>query len=123
MKKNAPNNVRFIGYVDDQDLPSLYFHSKAFIYPSFEEGFGLQLVESIKMGRPVVYARGSSLEEIYGTSKFSFDPMSVESLVAQLKGLEDNYLEAVAWANKRQSYFDWSKTITETIKVYESTLL
>lgn len=121
--KDAPSNVKFIGYVEEKDLPSLYHYSKGFVYPSFSEGFGLQLVESMSLGRPAVYANTSSLPEVYGSEIWGFDPKSKEDLVKKLRYLDANYEQAVEYVQSRKNFFSWKKTIQETIKVYESILL
>lgn len=119
----APSNVVFLGYVDDRYLPSLYSHSKAFVYASFEEGFGLQLVESMRLDRPAVYSNTSCLSEVYGSEDYSFCPDSVESLVNALKKIDNEYDKAVMYVRERKLFFSWNKTVNETIKVYEKSLL
>ncbi|MFQ5906491.1 MAG: glycosyltransferase family 4 protein, partial [bacterium] len=46
--------VFFIGYVPDEDLPSLYNLANVVAYPSLYEGFGLPVVEAMACGRPVL---------------------------------------------------------------------
>jgi glycosyltransferase involved in cell wall biosynthesis len=64
--ENHPFRARIIrlGYVDFADLPILYTHSKALIYPSEYEGFGLPIIEALACGTPVIAAKNSSLVEI-----------------------------------------------------------
>ena len=52
--------------VPDDDLPSLYRMADAFVYPSRYEGFGIPIIEAIRLGLPVVACKGSCLEEAGG---------------------------------------------------------
>ncbi|PSR12083.1 MAG: hypothetical protein DA408_14380 [Bacteroidetes bacterium] len=63
---NHPFKTRIqrLGYVKFTDLPILYTHSQALIYPSEYEGFGLPIIEALACGTPVIAAQNSSLAEI-----------------------------------------------------------
>lgn len=120
LKKDAPKNITFLGYVDEEFLPTLYFYSKAFLYPSFQEGFGLQIVEALQMEKPVVYANSSSLPEIYGNDDYGFNPNSVDDAIAKIIHLDNTYAKAVNHARTRKLAFSWDKTIDQTIALYKS---
>lgn len=119
---SVPNNVQCLGYVEEKYLPSLYAHSTCLLYPSFHEGFGLQLVESLQMGRPALYANTTSLPEIYGTMEYGFSPDSVDELLASIARLEKDYSKALHYAQSRKLFFSWGKTIDKTMALYESVL-
>ncbi len=51
-----------LGYVDDADLPALYSAAEALVYPSFDEGFGLPIVEARACGCPVVTSSPTAWE-------------------------------------------------------------
>ena len=48
--------VRFLGYVPDEELPALYSSADVFILPSTYEGFGLVVLEAVACGTPVLGA-------------------------------------------------------------------
>ena len=59
---NAPPNVRFLGHVPDDELPSLLAEARAMIVPA-EEDFGITMVEAMAAGTPVVaLARGGAVD-------------------------------------------------------------
>ena len=51
--------VRFVGYVNDKDLPELYSNAALFLFPSITEGFGIPPLEAMRCAIPVVAARSS----------------------------------------------------------------
>ncbi len=57
-------NVTFAHNVSDTDLAMLFARHQATIYPSYEEGFGLPVLESLWQGLPCLCHSGSSLAEI-----------------------------------------------------------
>ena len=72
--------IHVTGFVDDDDLPSLYHHARAFVFPSKYEGFGIPPVEALAAGCPVVCSDAASLPEIVGDAAVYFKSESVESL-------------------------------------------
>lgn len=57
----APDNVEFVGHVDDDRLVPLMQRCRALVFPSRDD-FGLIPVEAMACGRPVIaYADGGSL--------------------------------------------------------------
>jgi len=114
-------NIYFLGYVSQELLPSLYAHAQAFIYPSLYEGFGLQLVESMKMGTPVLCSNVTSLPEILADESCTFNPMDTRELAQkiQLMTLEKFQKEKSQRVLIRSQDFSWDRAIKKTIQVYE----
>jgi len=75
----VPDNVKFIGYVND--IASLYREAKAFIFPSFYEGFGLPIYEALINGCIVYSSNGGALGEFDLSNVYHFNPYSKEELL------------------------------------------
>jgi glycosyltransferase involved in cell wall biosynthesis len=73
---------RFIrlGFVPDQDLPTLYAGSLASINIGIHEGFGLPAAEAIASGTIAIIADNASLPEVAGSAGIKVDPYSVSSI-------------------------------------------
>jgi glycosyltransferase involved in cell wall biosynthesis len=58
--------VRVLGRQDRAALAALYLGAAALVHPSLYEGFGLTLVEAMRMGTPVVAAPAPGVSEVCG---------------------------------------------------------
>lgn len=116
------DNIVLSGFVDDDDLPSLYSGAKIFLYPSLFEGFGLPVLEAMACGVPVITSNCSSLPEIAGNAAMFVNPKNVVEIVNAMEILiSNNNLreELSAKGLERAKIFSWDKTAKETIKLYE----
>ena len=73
-------DIRFTGYISDEELGQLYQQARAFVYPSFEEGFGMPIVEAFYAGCPVITSDCSCMPEIAGDAAVLVDPRDPESI-------------------------------------------
>ncbi len=112
--KHHPNKDKIIctGFVDTEDLPTLYSLAIAFIYPSLYEGFGLPIVEAMSCGTPVIAADNSSLSESGGNLTHYFnanDPKALSLLMSkvseQIIKQGKNTSDLLEYANK----FNWDE--------------
>jgi len=116
------NDVVLPGYVEAQDLPSLYNAAEVFVYPSLYEGFGLPVVEAMACGTPVVTSRGSSLEEVAGDAAQLVDALDEKSQAEALTRLlaDPNLRTQLSHAGiKRSSQFSFKRAAHQTVGVYE----
>lgn len=122
-KFGVEEKVKFLDYVSDEDLPSLYQNARCFVLPSLYEGFGLPVLEAMSYGCPVVTSNTSSLPEAGGEAAIYVDPESVESIKEGiLKVL--NFTPRARQDLIKKGYdqvkkFSWEKCARETLKVLE----
>jgi glycosyltransferase involved in cell wall biosynthesis len=117
--------VRFLGYVDDDDLARLYSGAVALIFPSRYEGFGLPILEAMACGCPVITTRKASMPEVAGDAAlYMKDPDDVEGLAEILKELVQNPVGRKEWVEKglaRAGQFSWRNTAEATFRAFEQT--
>ncbi|KVX82212.1 glycosyl transferase family 1 [Burkholderia ubonensis] len=77
--------VELLGYVSREELREQYRASRAFIFASLFEGFGIPLLEAMASGTPVACSNTTSMPEIVGECGLQFDPYSVEDMAAQIR--------------------------------------
>lgn len=124
-KLNLTERVKFIGFVDDGDLPHLYTLASAFAFPSFYEGFGLPPLEALACGVPVVTSNASSLPEVVGDAALQVDPDDVDTLADALdKALHDEDWRELARARglARAHTFTWQRAAEQLLQVYDRVL-
>jgi glycosyltransferase involved in cell wall biosynthesis len=80
------DRVRFIGQIDEEDMPLLYSGAALFAFPSIYEGFGLPPLEAMACGTPVLCSNRASLPEVVGDAGRIVDP---EDVVAFTRSLAD----------------------------------
>jgi glycosyltransferase involved in cell wall biosynthesis len=121
-KFNIEDRVKFLDFVGNEDLPSLYKNALCFVLPSLYEGFGLPVLEAMKFGCPTVISDVSSLPEVGGDASLYFDPQSVDDIAQKLNTvISDEKLRAemVEKGYNQIKKFSWEKTAKETLKVLE----
>lgn len=85
------DDIIFTGYISNEQLNWLYYHSIAVIYPSFFEGFGLPVLEAMAMRKAVITSNTTSLPEVGGDAVEYCDPYEPESICESIKKvLEDD---------------------------------
>lgn len=112
--------VKFIGRVDEQDKPAVYALSRAFLYPSAYEGFGLNPLEALACGVPVVGSNASSLPEVVGNAGMLVEPGDARRMAGALIATctEDELHDRLSrLALLQAARFSWQRTAYETLAV------
>ncbi|MDR2493624.1 MAG: glycosyltransferase family 4 protein [Spirochaetaceae bacterium] len=78
LSAGKPPNVLLLGYLDDSKVKALMETCKAFILPSYYEGFGLTPLEALSCGAQIIVADAASLPEIYGKTAHYIDPYAID---------------------------------------------
>jgi glycosyltransferase involved in cell wall biosynthesis len=124
-RSGLSSRVRRLGHVDRHELFSLYQSADVMLFPSFEEGFGLPVLEAMACGLPVVAARTSSLPEVGGDAAVYVDPLDEQNICEEVVRVsEDEALRRtlIERGLDRARQFTWRRTAEETLKVYEEAL-
>ena len=81
--KNLPN-VKLLGYVSDGHVKWLMQNCKAFVFPSYYEGFGIPPLEALSVGAKIIVGNAASLPEIYKGTALYIDPYSTDCTIKEL---------------------------------------
>lgn len=118
----AEDSVRFVGHVDDSELALLLTNARALLYPSLYEGFGLPVVEAMRLGVPVLTANVGATREIAEDAAVLVDPTNVDDIRAGLTRLlmEPDLIERLSLAGPvRAGSFSWEHTARTTVETLE----
>lgn len=116
------DQVVFTGYVEDDDIVSLYNIAQAFVFPSHHEGFGLPPLEAMKCGTPTISADNSSLPEVVGNPEAMFDSRDTAAMAAKLERvLTDEEFRARLRRDglARAGDFTWDETANRAMDAFE----
>lgn len=118
------DDVVFTDYVDEEDKPVLIAGAKLFVLPSFWEGFGLDSLNAMASGVPVVVSNVGSLPEVVGDAGILVDPYNVssiaEGIIKILKMNKSQYNLQVKKSITQANNFSWEDTARNTLSVLES---
>ena len=120
-KSSVHDRIHFTGFIDDDQLHSLYGACDLMVYPSFYEGFGLPILEAMACGRAVACSNTSAMPEVADSSAILFDPGSHQDIVAAMRDLLLNpelRTRMERLGTQRASIFNWERTAARTLDVY-----
>lgn len=115
--------IIYTGYIDDEQLIALYKNAELFVMPSFEEGFGIPILEAMVCSCPVVSSNAGSLPEVGGDAPLYFNPTEPDDMVEKILKILDNQTlrnQIIEKGLKRVKVFSWQKLAKKTMEVYES---
>jgi O-antigen biosynthesis alpha-1,2-mannosyltransferase len=114
--------VRRPGWIDQEDLASVYALAEALLLPSLFESCGLPVLEAMAAGCPVVTADRYGTKELAEGAAVLVDPESVDAIADGIaRVLDDGALRTrlIEAGHARSQPFRWSRTARETLAVLE----
>lgn len=123
--KYQDKDIKYVGFVSDEQLVALYKRAACYVIPSFEEGFGIPLLEAFSCGCPVAASDIKALREIGKDAAIFFDPKDVNNMAQTIKRLLDNSKlrnQLIEKGKNRCKEFSWERLAEQTKEVYASCL-
>ena len=122
-EETKPQNLIYTGRLNDGEIKALMMHCKAFIQPSFYEGFGIPPLEAMSVGADCILSDIPVFREIYKNSVWYIDPndydnIDIEKILTQKKESNDIILEEFSW--DRSARLLWAVLKNEASKKIRS---
>lgn len=115
------SGIVYTGPVTDEELVALYKTAEVFVMPSFEEGFGIPLLEAMACFAPVVSSNAGALPEVGGDAALYFDPRNTNDMLDQIAQVLDSdklKKELINKGKMRVKFFSWENLAKQTLEVY-----
>jgi len=112
-------DVLFVGKVPNPEIAIFYQAADVLVYPSFNETFGLPILEAMACGCPVVTSDVSAMPEIAGGAALlcdPHDPASMAKAIGEAIAPERDRLRDAGL--RRAAQFTWAMTAAQTLDVY-----
>ena len=123
--KKGYRNIRFAGFVEDNQLAWLFQNTQAYIFPSTMEGFGLPGLEAMSSGAPVVSSNTTCLPEVYGDAAHYFDPLNTDDIARAISDVLSNEAYRKTLTDKgyeQAKKYSWLRMAEQTHTVYQQAL-
>lgn len=107
----CPSNMKLLGYVTDEEAKSLMRGCKAFIFPTFYEGFGIPPLEAISAGaQSVIVSDTEIMHEIFGKNVNYINPNNYDINLENTNEIKEE--------NRKQllANYSWEKSAKELYK-------
>ena len=121
--KQENQDISFVGYVSEEDLPYYYSMADIFInFSSSSEGFGLTPLEALACGTPIICSSIDVYEEIFADSAIFVSPKNSKDLAKSIiRLLRDEELRSklIQKAKKVLAKYNWDAVINRLEKIYD----
>jgi glycosyltransferase involved in cell wall biosynthesis len=122
--REAPlaGHVELRGYISDAERQQLYRSATMLVLPSFEEGFGLPVLEAMACGLPVVVSDRGALPEVAGDAASPIPPGDADALAAAMERLLDpeNARRASERGRSRAARYSWAACAANARDAYRA---
>ncbi len=118
--ETSGGKIIFLGPVSDLEKTILYRHSLAFLFLSLSEGFGLPVVESQRLGVPVLASNAAALPEIGGGGAYYVDPESEPAILDGMKKIFQNGAlreQLIRNGSENAKRFSWQKAARSMLNI------
>ncbi|MBF2708190.1 glycosyltransferase family 4 protein [Flavobacterium soyangense] len=108
------DNVIYLQNISDCELIEYYKHSKLFVFASIYEGFGIPIIEALKVGVPICISDIPVFHEICQESALYFDPYNINDI-------KDKIIESLSDSSRSNDIdfkrFSWKDGASKILKL------
>ena len=112
------SDVVFVGAVPNDETVHFYRAADVLVYPSFNETFGLPLLEAMAAGCPVVTSDVTAMPETAGGAAVLVSPGEPASIAKGILEAIDGRERLIGLGTQRAAQFTWGATGSATLDLY-----
>lgn len=124
-KNNIHHQLTFLSHLTLEEMAAIYQQAEIMIYPSFFEGFGIPIIESLFSSLPVITSKGGCFSEAGGPFSSYINPSSIEELKQEILDISNNIerrKKMIIEGKKYANTFTDEKIAKKIISLYQSVL-
>jgi glycosyltransferase involved in cell wall biosynthesis len=124
-KEGLQDRILFLGHTPPNALRFLYASATALVFPSFEEAFGMPILEAMSYGLPVITSNTSAMPEVGGNVALYVDPNSVSEIADAMRRVANDEALALQLSRRgreRAGRFRWEDCAARTWELYQEAL-
>ncbi len=125
LELNLSEDVVQLSFMEESDLASFYRSCAGLLFLSWEEGYGIPVIEAMACGAPVISSHTTSLPEVGNGFSFLVSPEKPDEAVLWMEKLvkpENSLKDEITRGQKYARTLTWEKVAVENKKVYEKIL-
>jgi glycosyltransferase involved in cell wall biosynthesis len=116
-------HITITGYVDSARKNDLYADALMLVLPSYEEGFGLPVLEAMACGVPVIVSSRGSLPEVAGPAAAPIDPDDADGFARAMRALLEGDATAAGERGVAQAAkYSWPACAAAARRAYQSAI-
>jgi glycosyltransferase involved in cell wall biosynthesis len=124
-KTGMKEKIIFTGFISEAELDSLFRMTKILIYPSLYEGFGIPILEAMKMGVPVITSNTSAMPEVASGAAYLIDADDTQAMTHAMSRLIENdslRQELIDKGKNRVLTFTWENSAEKYLQLYHDVI-
>jgi glycosyltransferase involved in cell wall biosynthesis len=107
----STDNVKYLGYLNDEEMKTVIKNAEALLYPTLYEGFGIPPLEAMAVNTKVIVSDIPAIREIYGDTVYYINPYDPKvNLEEILKG-------KVKDSNTTLDKYSWEKSARDLLNI------
>lgn len=125
IQKERISNIITLSKINDAQKAWLFQNCEAFFFPSYQEGFGIPVIEAMYCGKPVFASTYTSLPEIGSDKAFywnNFEPEYMKNIVIEKMESIKNNPEFFKELQQYAATFTWQKNVVRYIALFKELL-
>ena len=112
------DRIKYIDYVPEESLATLYSAAEAMVFPSVYEGFGFPPLEAMCCGTPVISSTAGSLAEVLADGAELVEGYDLDEWVSRIEQVLADPDGLIERGYARAASYDWQRTAQQTWDVY-----